>query len=285
MVEILRSGAAVAMVDPIDGGRLISLSLQGIELLGGDRPGLGLPTGWFHGCFPMVPYAGRLTNGQFIFDGITYAIPPNAGLDSGHGLVFDVPWSPDISLDPTHLVLVADLDARWPFGGRVEETFDLTEESLTISLTVKNDERVMPAALGFHPWFRRDIGTGGPATYFLRPGARYVPDMDGLPWVLCDDLGTRPWDDVFTQLEDAPVICWPNGPTIRITSNAQTWIVYERSQNAFCIEPITAPPNSLGTSKSAVVQPGVPLVLWMQFTWGLPEPQDRVVVRSQTARE
>lgn len=265
-MESLSSHRAVAIVNPDDGGRLVSLVLDGIELLGSGDVADGLPAGWFHGLFPMAPYAGRTKDGRFQFDGATYTVPLNAGSHAGHGLVFDVPWSVRAATN-TELALATELDDRWPFGGRVEETFQLSETALTMTLTILNNERRMPAALGFHPWFRRNIGTDGPASYSVKPVARFASDKDGFPRLLSQDFGDRPWDDVFQGMFEPPTISWPNGPTIRITSTGDTWIVYERQPKAFCIEPITAPPNSLGTARSAVVGPGQPLSLQMRLIW------------------
>jgi aldose 1-epimerase len=204
----------------------------------------------------MAPYAGRISLGRFEFQNKTYQLPLNAGEDAAHGLVDDLAWSV-LARGPAKLVLAVDLDDRWPFGGRVEQVFDLTESSLTITMRAINDTRHMPAALGFHPWFRRDAATGGPAVYDVRP--------------LDADSPARPWDEVFNRLAAPPTISWPGGPTVRITSSADTWIVSERLEEAFCIEPITAPPG-LANDRVAVVGPGAPLELKMRLSWSLAVP-------------
>ena len=266
-MHILRSGRATATVDPLDGGRLKSLIVDQNELLGSEEVQPGNPRGWYYGSFRMAPYVGRIKNGRFRFDGVQYVIPPNAGPHAGHGLAFDVPWSTIHSESHTTLRLATDFDARWPFGGRVEQEFVLTESELTLTMTTCNDDRPMPASIGFHPWFLRDIGTGGLATYSFSPAVRFAPAEDGFPRIPSTDLGKRPWDDVFTQLAEPPTISWPNGPTLRITSDCNTWIVYEQLPLAFCIESVTAPPDTLGTPLAAVVTPGNPLVLRMEIAW------------------
>lgn len=271
-MESLECAQVSAVVDPADGGRLASLRLAGTEILASPAAVPGLPESWFHGCFPMAPFAGRVGRGRFEFDGTCHELPINAGEDAAHGLVEDVRWSV-VSRADTRLTLSCELDSRWPYGGQVEQTFELTESSLTMTLTAINDIRAMPTTLGFHPWFRRDAGTGGPATYVVLPGARYVSDSHGGLPSLIADLGPRPWDDVFALLEAPPTIYWPGGPTIRITSNRGTWTIFERLADAFCIEPLTAAPGSLGRDPMAVVCPGNPLVLTMRLSWLLPESQ------------
>ena len=83
-MEVLRSGRATASVDPLDGGRLISLTIDQKEILGGAQIQPGLPRGWFYGSFPMAPFAGRIKNGGFWFDGRQYTLPLNAGPHAGH---------------------------------------------------------------------------------------------------------------------------------------------------------------------------------------------------------
>jgi len=267
LAEILHAGPAQVVIDPEDGGRLTSLRLDGIELLGGENPKPGEPPSWFHGSFPMAPFAGRLSRGHFDFQGTGYDVPPNWGAHAGHGVVFDVPWQVEERRGPTRLRMRTAFDARWPLGGFARQDVHLTRAHLTITLQVLNDERHMPASAGFHPWFRRDLGTGGNARLTLRPSGRYVSGEAGAA-LLTTDLGRRPWDDVLTGFAEPPTISWPNGPTLVLTGNTDTWVVFEQLADAFCVEPLTDPPDSLGTPIGTVVSPGAPLELRFRIAWG-----------------
>lgn len=79
----LTSNAATAVVDIEAGGRLASLIVDGVELL---VPRNDDPVMW--GCYPMVPFAGRIRDGRFAFDGTTYAMPKNFGDHAMHGFGF-----------------------------------------------------------------------------------------------------------------------------------------------------------------------------------------------------
>ena len=65
-VTVLANAEAAVRIEPALGGRIASLVVDGTELLvtGGpdDHPML-----W--GSFPMVPWAGRIREGRFRFDG------------------------------------------------------------------------------------------------------------------------------------------------------------------------------------------------------------------------
>ena len=278
-VEILRAGRARAAVDVADGGRLVSLTLDGVEVLGSERPKTDEPSGWFHGCFPMAPYVGRVAGARFNFEERDYILPANAGQDAGHGVVFDVPWQIAGPQTSTALSIETCFDERWPFGGCAEQEFCLSDSQLRITLTVRNGLRRMPVMMGFHPWFRRDIGTGA-AAYDVRPGLRHVPSSNAYAGEFTTVLGTRPWDDVFTQFETPPSISWPGGPTLNLTSNSDTWVVFEQLENAFCIEPVSDPPGSLGAQKALSVGPGEEVEIWINIEWGAAQPAGRNRVSS-----
>jgi aldose 1-epimerase len=165
------------------------------------------------------------------------------------------------------LTISCALDERWPFGGTALQSFELGAEALSIRLELRNEDRTMPGALGFHPWFRTDVGRGPLELEFL-PAARLAPGPDGFPRHRSEDLGDRPWDDVFVGLAAPPLLAWPGGPRLRIRSTSDVWVVFERQRNSLCVEPLTAPPDSVGSAKASIVGPGHPLSLTMRLEWG-----------------
>jgi aldose 1-epimerase len=56
-------------VDPIAGGRIGSLVVDGTEILVTDVDG---PFWW--GCYPMAPFAGRIRGGRFRFRRRSYQL-------------------------------------------------------------------------------------------------------------------------------------------------------------------------------------------------------------------
>jgi len=267
LVEILQVGPARASIDLEDGGRLVALTLDGIELLGAERPKPGEPAGWFYGSFPMAPFAGRLSLGRFDFRGDSYQVPCNWNSHAGHGVAYDVPWRIDGPQTISQLHLRTELDGRWPLGGFARQEFHLSDRSLSMRLQVGNENREMPASAGFHPWFRRRLAGSDDAVLALTPNQRYTTAPDDTRPVLTSDLGHRPWDDVLTGFATPPAISWPGGPKLTLTSNTDTWVVFEQLPDGFCIEPVSAPPDSLGTPQSMVVRPGAPLDLRFTIAW------------------
>jgi aldose 1-epimerase len=260
LLEMHTSRSSIT-VDPADGGRLTSLTVDGIELLGERVPAPGAPPEIFRGSFLMAPFVGRTAGGEFEFRGERYRLPLNFGSNAMHGFVFDRPWT------VTDEGIAIDLDERWPFGGSVTQRFELGESELRITAEIRNETREMPAILGFHPWFRDELDGGGRASFDFVPGTRYVCDDNGIPTHTIPGGGERPWDDSFTDVAQPPTISWEGGPELSIGTTGSHWIVCETMPFAFCIEPLSGPVNGLATGDGATVGPGRPLTHSMTLHW------------------
>jgi aldose 1-epimerase len=261
---ILEAPDARLTVLPDDGGRIGSLVVHGSELL--VTEGLG-PVAW--GSYPMAPFAGRIRRGRFRFDGRDVQLPINFGPHAIHGTVFDRPWT---VVDETSLTI--DLGADWPFRGRVAERFSLTPGELTVTLTVDADER-MPAAVGWHPWFRRWlVGTTAmpeprskPVELAFDAAWMYQRDADGMPTGECVPPPPGPWDDCFTGIRSNPRLVWPGRLGLELSSSCDHWVVYDQRDYAVCVEPQTAPPDFVNLPDPAIIEPGRPLVARMTLRW------------------
>ncbi len=117
---VLEAGGARLEIRPQDGGRIRSLTVDGIELL--ITEGYG-PIMW--GCYPMAPWAGRIRDGRFTFRGRDVQLPLTMPPHAIHGTVFDRPWQ---VTGPASLAI--DLGPDWPFPGRLTQTFELADDRL-----------------------------------------------------------------------------------------------------------------------------------------------------------
>ena len=262
----LRAGPARALVD-LDGGRLASLTIDGVELLvtDGERP-----TRW--GSFPMVPWCGRLRDGRLTFDGSTTQFPLTSPPHANHGFGHVVRWEPsgDGAIQTT-LGGAEGPGAAWPFGGRVVQRFDLAADVLTVSIEVHADEVPMPAMAGWHPWFRRDLGVGGTAELDLRGGQVYAVGDDGIPTGELLPVPPGPWDACFVGLDADPVVRWPGALDLTVSSTfaalpEQHWVIFTEPEHALCVEPQTGAPNDINRVPR-VVRPGEPLMGSMALSW------------------
>lgn len=248
----------VPELDAAAGGRLASLTVDGVEVLVGRDPH---PMLW--GCYPMVPFAGRLGYGRFTFAGREYAVPCNLGEHAIHGYGYTSAWErePDGSL-------ALELGPPWPFGGTARQRIDVDSvegaATLTWVLSVANDARTMPAQVGWHPWFVK------PAALHFAPGAMYERGRDGLPTGrLLRPVPPGPWDDCFTDVREPIVLTFtPQGRSpisLELRSSCDHWVVYDEPGHATCVEPQSGPPDAFNRAPF-VVEPGQPLVATMSIT-------------------
>jgi aldose 1-epimerase len=263
-MELRAPGVDVA-IDLAAGGRVASFVVDGHELLVTEGYG---PVAW--GSFPMVPFAGRVREGRFAFQGRQYELPIKMPPHAIHGTVLDRAW---VAVDEQ--TIRTDLGPNWPFRGHAVQRFELETGRFTMHLELHADEP-MPASIGWHPWFRRRppavdsaMAAGrepGAVELELDAGALYRRDPSGIatPELITPPPG--PWDDCFTELRHPPRLRWPGFLELTIESDCPTWVVYTVPDEAICVEPQTAPPDALNTGPT-VVEPGRPLIAEMAWTW------------------
>jgi aldose 1-epimerase len=250
---------------------MTSLVVDGQELLVTEGDG---PMRW--GCYPMVPFAGRIRAGRFTFAGRAHQLPRNLPPHAIHGTGFDRPWAvvaPD--------TIAIDLGPAWPFAGRVHQRFALRAGGLAVELSLEADEP-MPGALGWHPWFRRTLsGTAEdprppspPVELAFEADRMYVRDPDGMPTGALRKPTPRPWDDCFTGVASPPRLTWPGALALEIRSSCDHWVVYDEPIEGICVEPQTAPPDFPTIAPTTVV-PGAPLRATMDWRWWPPTEEDR----------
>ncbi len=250
----MASETATAVIDMEAGCRLASLQVYGHELLVTEGPG---PIHW--GSYPMAPWAGRLRRGRFEYEGVAHAMPANLGAHALHGTVFTQPWEPE-----DQGVFVTRLTPPWPFPGLVRQRVELHQDRISLTLEVHSDEP-MPTACGWHPWFRRRLG-GVEGSIEFDAGYMELRDDAGIPGGRRVIPPPGPWDDCFGDLSGPPVIRWPGILSLEIDSSCDYVVVFDEQPGAFCVEPQTAPPNSLNHAPHTVY-PGEPLVATTSWSW------------------
>ncbi|MFL5686145.1 MAG: aldose 1-epimerase [Chloroflexota bacterium] len=245
-IVLTRDGATLT-VDPTAGGRFASLVVGGHEILVTDGDG---PLWW--GCYPMVPFAGRIRDGRFRFRGRTYQLPLTMPPNAIHGTVLERAWQVTFRRDD-RVELESDLGADWPFRGRVTQAIALVPGGLEATLTVEATDP-MPVVLGWHPWFRRQL-VGAAAELDFEAHSMYARDPAGLPTGATIAPTPRPWDDAFTDLVIPPRLTWPGVLRLDLRSTAPFWVVFDEREEAICVEPQTGPPDAFNLAASVGVDP------------------------------
>lgn len=261
---VLEADTARLVVSATDGGRMRSLVVHGQELL--VTTGYG-PIMW--GCYPFAPFAGRIRDGRFTFEGRDVELPLNLPPHAIHGTVFLRAWTVD---GPDRMSV--DLAPSWPFAGRVTQWFRLHDDGLDVRLRLDATDR-MPVTLGWHPWFRRElIGTasrpsagGRPVELRFRPGRMYERGPDSLPTGRLVPPKPRPWDDCFVDVDGRPLLTWPDALTLQLSTSADHWVVYDEPDYALCVEPQTAPPDDVHLGPRTIVPAGGSVEATMTWRW------------------
>lgn len=220
--------------------------------------------------FPLVPYANRIAEGRFDFDGANYRLPLNFGdhPHSLHGFGWQAKWTAKAT-GATTAQLVHDHggDAGWPWPYRAEQQVALTALQLSISLSLFNaGDRPMPAGLGFHPYFMADAATT------LRFGARslwlstpdMLPDREAPAGALGDwsrpaiVRGDRLIDNVYGGWDGAATIERGDGLRLTLTATGADWLhVYRPPGSAdFCLEPVSHMPDAIHRGTMPILPPG-----------------------------
>lgn len=240
-------------IDLVHGGRADSWHLLGQEILA--HAGTA-PVEW--GMYPMAPWAGRLRDNRYL----DQVMPATHQQWAIHGVVLDRPWMCVASGDAFLETMCAAEVAGVAIECRVRWVLDGPELTTVMSL---HSSVPIPAVLGWHPWFRRDVA-GAMATWSIGNDARLlVRDADYLPTAEERSFTTvsGPFDDVFRVPSGTATITW--GSVQLTMHNSQPWfVIYDERPDALCIEPQTDAPNAT-SGPCATAGAGAPVV--MTTTW------------------
>ena len=269
---------AIAFAPEIGGG-IASWTRRGVPILRPIQPGaLESRDPRRLGCYPLVPFSGRVAGRRFNWRGASHELPALLDGHAIHGAGWQEPWR------------VADLDARslslvldhipgklWPFAFRAEQYFVLSPEGLTVELEITNtDMQPTPAAFGLHPFFPRHPDTTlqfQAAGVWLNPAGSEIPDRrDVVPAAWDHSTPRKPVegiDNCFAGWTRPVRIAWPDrGLSLSISADpvlAHLVVYIPPEHDFFAVEPVANMTDGLnhldgGDAHGFVVlQPGATL--------------------------
>ena len=243
-VLVLTAGPCSVAIDLASGGRLASIRVHGLELLE-QRSATNHPFGW--GSYVMVPWAGRIREGEYSFDGVLRQLPINLGEHAIHGTSYDRPCEylaggSDWALLGTRIGI--ESTPEWPFPATVTHLVSLSTSGLTQVLGVTPTEQSMPVTFGWHPWFRRKLERGGALELDVdtADAQRFERDDHGMATLSLVGAGPRPWDDCFLNV-GRTVLRWPGALEVEVFHDAPCLVLYD-PPHAICVEPQSGPPDA-----------------------------------------
>lgn len=271
----LTAGSAVATIDVQRGGRLASWTIDGRELLIGPPTPGDRSIRW--GCFLMAPWAGRLADGRFRSgDGTVGQVPRTFGRNAIHGLMWDREWTVEAATRD-RAVLVAELPAgSWAPGGVVRHEIRLGSDRLELDASLTADPggsrgATMPAAIGWHPWLRRDAGRPGELalrvdsaevlrTVRMLPTGEIAPVEGRTDLRRGPALGRRRLDHAYVSARGPAVLSWPDLELVIDWEPSPSTLVVHTPPSSVCVEPQTAWPNAPGLGPAAGRRAGLRLL-------------------------
>ena len=258
--ELIRIGNDMLTVDiaPAAGGRIAQITHDGREWLVGHDDAHAAMIAW--GCYPMLPWAGRIRHGRFQFGGRDYSLPPNLGEHAIHGVGFGMPWQVERhSSLCVELALQLPHDTRWPFGGMAHHRIEVeAPERLKMQLRLTAGENAMPVTIGWHPWFRK------PDRFQFSPDRVYPRDAEGIATLPLGAPPPQPWDDSF--INDTPIHLHRGGRMLQLTSSCNHWVVFDAPAHATCVEPQSGPPDAFNIAPVRL-QDGQSCTAWYVLEW------------------
>ena len=189
------------------------------------------------GSFPMVPWAGRIRDGLFTYDGVTHQLPLAKDGNAIHGLGLNIAW--EQTGPGRYGCAIGD---PWPTPGTATLHYELLPGGLRTTLAW-DDATNVPCSVGVHPWFRRRLDSGADAALTFRPEVMVERGADALPTGRLVSPSPGPWDDCF-KVDGSPVLTWPGAVSVSFSSSSPWWVVYDMPADTVCVEPQTAPPDA-----------------------------------------
>lgn len=236
-------------IAPDIGGCVAGLWLDEIPVLRA-TPRAELTSARQSGCFPLVPFSNRVAQAHLIWNGSHYPLQTTAGDEPHaiHGVGWQRPWRVlDASAQLARLSYVHAPDESWPFAFEAEQTFQLSANTLNLTLNLCNrSDTAAPVGLGWHPYFVKR-----PHSHLsFEANGRWEMDAGKLPThrTLSKGLHT----DCIALDVDHCYDGWPGVVHLRdellhtrITSNLNHLVVFTNdTRNFVAIEPVSHANNA-----------------------------------------
>lgn len=254
---VLTAGDWRATLAPGLGGAVLTLDWRGQPVF---RPTPDGATDILEtACFPLVPYANRIADGRFVFEGRSVQLPrlERFAPHALHGDAWLLPWTVESQTEnrvEMSLDWPGDPDG-WPWPWRARQVVELTDEGLSISLSVTNTgNAIMPAGLGLHPYFHRYADS----RLTLSAEGVWITDAREIPERLAPVAEVADWSNGLA-LADAPFVdhAYAGWTGEAVLDDGGRWVMLSADAPAhwtqvyaplgvdfFCVEPVTHRPDA-----------------------------------------
>lgn len=222
------------------------------------------------GVYPLMPYSNRIGHGRLVAGDATFQLRPNFSQEphAVHGFGWQREWQVVASdTNTATLFLTHEPDIDWPFRCESTQHVQLTANTLTITLAVKNtDTRPMPAGLGFHPYFPLTSDTQLQSEW----RGMWQMDAESLPTTLVEVPAAADFralraltgwkiDNCFTDWQRRAILDHgTHRVTIEASDACRNIVVYAPNdgRNFIALEPVTNINNAFALATKGVADTG-----------------------------
>lgn len=254
---VLRHGDWTAACAPAVGGAMLSLSHAGREILR-PTPAADADNVRRSAAFPMIPFANRIDGGRLSWGGREWTLPcdPADPRHALHGVAWRRPWRVEWHFTGSAMLVFDHAPCEdWPFAFRARQQLALSDQGLTVTLSLSNTGAVeAPAGLGWHPYFAAAPDT----TLTLACAGGWTNGADGLPETrdaaAGDDLcagvalaGARFDHDLYGWSGEARLE-QPGAPTVVLSADpifSHLRVYTPPGGDAWAVEPVTHMANAV----------------------------------------
>ncbi|MBX8631675.1 MAG: aldose 1-epimerase [Thermoplasmata archaeon YP2-bin.285] len=255
------SGDSYALVEP-RGAYVRKLVIGGRDILKETQDGKET----HGGACNLIPYAGRVRNATYTFDGRVYLLPVNSGSNSIHGFAKDRVFKLEEGDSACMLRALSQISDRgYPSELRTEITMRIGERRFEVAYEITNTgAQRAPVVIGSHPYFltgerwrlihsseieRLNTDSEGiPDGTLQRVDYNHLRDMSGMTFDECYSGG-----GLISLVSDETVI--------RIQRNGMNFFVLYNgrycSGSSVAVEPMTGAPDAFNNRIGLnILEPG-----------------------------
>ena len=157
----LRHAGLRCEIAPQIGGAIAGLWFDDVPVLR-CTPAESLNSARRSGSFALLPFSNRVADACLTWAGVRHALTSTPGDEPHaiHGVGWQRPWTVlEAWPDRARLSLMHQPDATWPFAFEAVQSLALSDEGLTMGLSLRNlAGEPVPVGLGWHPYFVKRAG-------------------------------------------------------------------------------------------------------------------------------
>lgn len=243
----LSAGKVQMVLRPEWGGRVLSLTMDGRDVLYPLQGAAGVfdPQIWPKGgAYPLFPFHNRIPQGRFDWQGRKVSLPlhpqePNTVHGHAHQRAWQVTHCTAHGIE---MRMTDDGQGAWPWPFEAVQRIELAQDRVEVRLSIRNlGDEVMPAGLGWHPFFAKCRRISSDARREWIMGAGFLPTGRWQPAAPQGDATRFLSDWSRVELEFASGL----GATLAASPALSHLVLHDPAGPYSCVEPVSHLANSM----------------------------------------